>query len=177
MQKSKTFPLKEALAVAEEIADLIRPACIAVHIAGSVRRRATRVHDVDLVAQARYNRVEAPGLFDDGHVKHAPVLLKAALGGIASFPDDAKIIRFVSGGIPVDVYLSEPDGSNLGALLQMRTGSAGHNIQLAQRAMLAGLQYRAGYGIYKDGQRVDDGSESGIYKALGWTCPPPEKRS
>lgn len=62
----------------------------------------------------------------------------------------------------------------------MRTGSPGHNAWLAMKARERGRYYKAGYGIFESdapgADRIDDGSEEGIYRALGLPYPPPATR-
>lgn len=163
--------------VASEIDTLIRSACHRVEVAGSLRRGLPFVHDVDLVIHARYDELHTQDLFGVVTVECTPSILIRALMGIVVFGPNARIIRFAHRGMPVDIYLAEPDGSNVEALLQMRTGSAEHNRNLAARAQSLGLSYRAGYGIFRGDARVDDGTEGGIYRALGLVVPRPADRS
>ena len=64
---SRRFPLMLAHHVATAIVERIAPACERLEIAGSVRRRRDLVHDIDLVAISRLERVQAPqrGLFTE----------------------------------------------------------------------------------------------------------------
>jgi len=76
----------------------------------------------------------------------------------------------------VELYICEQDGSNFEALWQLRTGSAEFNKNLVIRAMRLGLQYRAGYGIFRGEERIDDGTEAGIFTALGLKLVSPAER-
>ncbi len=148
---------------------MILPACHEVTIAGSVRRGCPQVHDVDLVVWPKYTNAAPAGLFDDqvdADLQPVELLERLEALGVKASPE-ARIIRFIWAEIPVELYLCEPDGSNYGALLQMRTGSRQFNVFLAQRAQMLHLRYKAGYGLFDDeGKRVDDGSERGIFDAL-----------
>lgn len=76
-------------------------------------------------------------------------------------------------GVGVDLNFATKD--NFGALLLFRTGSMDHNVKLASKAKKMGLKFSP-YGVFKDGKRIDDNSEEGIFKALGEDYVPPEER-
>ena len=63
MSSGDPIPYAEALPVAEELRELLAPACERIVIAGSLRRRKALVSDVELVAEPRYYDA-AEGLFD-----------------------------------------------------------------------------------------------------------------
>lgn len=187
MSNDTLYPYAKARQAALALIEQLRPACYHIEIAGSIRRVRPQVHDIDLVAWPIYHDEVSANLFGETtQIKSRPDQLLSALGyttGQAVAVDvDAKILKTVSVGIPVEIYLVERDGSNAGALLQMRTGPAAHNAWLAARAQRMHLSYRAGYGIYRLGEdcrftkRVDDGSETGIYQALGLPYPQPDQR-
>jgi len=180
--KGELFDLKVAEAQASVVMMALAPACHRVTLAGSMRRRKAQVHDIDIVAWPLCEEVAAAqtSLFGASETKLLPVKLIEILHSSGMWlrtADDypRKIVLEPGEGhrVPVEIYLAEPDGRNLGALIQMRTGSDRFNVSLAQRAIRMGLQYKAGYGIFRDGERLDDGSEEGIFRALGldW-CPP-----
>lgn len=172
-----SFDYQAGMLAARNVVTLIASACQRVEIAGSLRRKCASVHDVDLVIWPKFSRMEVADLFGgQRQITYVPSILKSALIDYAKFPDEAKIVRFEMQRIPVELYLCEPDGRNFAALWQMRTGSAEHNRNLATQARRKNLMYRAGYGIYRDDTRVDDGSEAGIYTALGLSYPNPESR-
>ena len=175
------YPAQLAQYQANDIIKAISPACLRVELAGSLRRKCEMVHDVDIVAWPIYAVVEQTDIFGNLLATHISFpLLEAALRTLTLDLHLAeKIVRGSRQGIPFEIYLAEPDGSNFEALWQMRTGSAQFNITLAQRAQRLGLYYRAGYGIYNWQQnvRADDGTEEGIFKALLMErYPKPEER-
>lgn len=182
MKKFRAYPIELAKACANDLVLFLAPTCHQLAIAGSVRREKIVVHDIDLVAWARYPEQLAPTLFDGpALLPSGPEALTQAIRRMdLSFHDtrpDAKILRFSYYEIPVEIYLTERDGRNFCALHQMRTGSEEHNKRLAATALASGLEYHAGYGIFRpDGQRVDDGTEAGIYQALGLHFFEPEHR-
>lgn len=186
--KEAVFPLEKARKAAEELVLLLGPACRRIEIAGSLRRKMPVVHDIDLVVWAVYDDKQQPGLFGEVLTLRAgPDKLSLALRNINALPGDkiplpveCKNVRFVWYGYPVDLYLCERDGANFEALLQMRTGPAGHNAWLASRAKIYRMYYKAGYGLFEAyqngelGERADDGTEAGIYAALNLSWPAPQ---
>lgn len=182
----RTYPYSVARNIADHLIEQLAPACHQVLMAGSLRRSVACVHDIDLVVHAKYDDMPAMTLFGGKDiVLNPPIeLLRAVRLAAPAFryPQavDPKIIKFAYQDVPVELYLAERDGSNLAALLQMRTGSAQYNTWLASRAKSKGLYYKAGYGIFKsdapDAARVDDGTEAGIWKALGLLYAEPEMR-
>jgi DNA polymerase/3'-5' exonuclease PolX len=176
MNKS-VFSLRRAQGAAQNLVNLLQPACRQIEIAGSIRRRKAEVHDIDLVVWPYVDRYPETDLFgNEVKVTIEPRRLMDLLEkkGLGEMKPAAKIVKFQWGGIPAELYICEPDGSNFQALLQMRTGSAEFNANLASRAKRMNLKYVAGYGIFRETERVDDGTEAGIFVALGlpWTDPP-----
>jgi DNA polymerase/3'-5' exonuclease PolX len=179
--KTKTYPLATALIIARELGNLLAPACQRVEVAGSVRRLKKEVHDIDLVIWAIYQRTADVDMFgQETNVRFMPYELMGCLRKHVLMKPHAKIVSFAyrcgMDQIPVELYLAEQDGSNFEALLQMRTGSTEFNLNLVSQARRRGLEYRAGYGLYRGEQRVDDGTEAGIFQALEMRYTPPDRR-
>lgn len=180
------YPLSKALEAAEFVKRALAPACVRIETAGSTRRGKTAVHDVDMVVwpEIQMIEVEQQELFAPSEAKPSPAELLDTLirlgwidYAISHYP---RIIRIEASAsdlkIPIELYLTEPDGSNFGALWQMRTGDERFNILLAMRAQKLNLKYQAGHGVYRGQTRVDDGTEDGIFAALGMAPVPVEKR-
>lgn len=183
----KVFPHALAYKAAFVVLSGIEACCHRIAIAGSVRRKADYCHDVDLVLWPKSEMVQPPSLFGDAPAYATPAMLLAILSMLGWYQTETvnpKIIHLQArpedgecGQVPVELYLSEPDGSNYEALLQMRTGCAEFNASLAIRAQKMSLQYKAGYGIFRQGVRVDDKTEHGIFYALGLDWIEPELRN
>jgi DNA polymerase/3'-5' exonuclease PolX len=185
------FERQVALGTAQELMKVFAPAVHKMEIAGSIRREVKYVHDIDLVAWPKYEDIGQPVLFGEGSGEMYPSQLvdlvkqyadMMAIGPkMDEFKPGGKIIKFERCGIPVEIYLVEPDGSNWGALLQCRTGSAEFNRRLATEAIKLGLRYSAGYGLYeKPGVRMDDDTEEDILRQLGiseWYLDPTRRQS
>jgi DNA polymerase/3'-5' exonuclease PolX len=164
------FSLKIAQGAAQNLVNLLQPACRQIEIAGSIRRRKAEVHDIDLVVWPIFERFAATDLFGteiSATIEPRRLMELLEHKGLGEMKPAAKIVKFQWGGIPAELYICEPDGSNYQALLQMRTGSAEFNANLASRAKKMNLKYVAGYGIFRETGRVDDGTEAGIFTALG----------
>lgn len=178
MSKGEAFRYEEIEAIARELAGRLARSCRSIEIAGSVRRKCMYCHDIDLVVWPIYHQQGQPDLFAN-RIKtiFEARRLAAAIGDLTGegmrIKPNAKRVAFTYGGVPVDVYLATLDGANFGALMQLRTGPADFNVQLIALAKSKELEYRAGYGIFSCDQRVDDGTEEGVFRALGmrWVDP------
>jgi DNA polymerase/3'-5' exonuclease PolX len=178
------FALKDALDAANEIADHLRTVCHRVEIAGSIRRECNKVHDIDIVIWPIVEtlHIEQIGLFGQGecivniYPRRLLQLFDEKGWGTFNPKEYPRKLNFQYGEIPVELYICEQDGSNFEALWQLRTGSAEFNKNLVIRAMRLGLQYRAGYGIFRGEERIDDGTEAGIFTALGLKLVSPAER-
>lgn len=172
---SSLYDLAVARDAALEILKKVECACYQIAVAGSIRRGVKRVHDIDLVAWPKYEASGQMDLFGEPAqmVPNALINLLKRHCGMVQYRTEGKIIRTRYADIPLELYLVEPNGSNWGAMLQMRTGSEAFNVKLAMLAQERGYRYRAGYGVFDmrlatgEGEtRVDDDSEEGILKAL-----------
>lgn len=175
--------------VAGVLVPLLQPYCERIEVAGSLRRQCRSIHDLDLVLYPRAVILgQQASLFDSAQVETvlrpafiAPLVEKKILPAVLLNPTVRSEwpgqIRFTFQGLPVDLYLTQPSGCNLGALLQMRTGPAQLNQALAARALQLGWSYRAGYGLFDaNGARLDDDTEAGIFRLLGLRFVPPLER-
>jgi len=181
MSQGEVFRYEVALDVARRVEARLAPACQRIEVAGSVRRCRKFCHDVDVVVWPIYEQHGQPDLFENRIKKVFEARkLSAAIGELVGsrywIRPETKRTGFVFEGVPVDVYLAEPDGGNFEALWQMRTGPAGFNIDLVARAKMWRLVYKPGYGVFRDDVRMDDGTEEGIFKALGLTWIDPAQR-
>ena len=185
--KDMTFDFSLASGIAQQIVDLLVPGCLRIDIAGSLRRGCKIVHDIDIVCFPIMSDVRSnqPDLFSQSEsvgIVKLPIALNAITdyngfgriikdknmyARVFSFNTPKILMQEYSFLIPIEVYVAEPDGKNYEALLQMRTGNANFNICMASRARQLGLTYKAGHGIYNGNERVDDGTEAGIFNILG----------
>jgi DNA polymerase (family 10) len=154
--------LDRALAVGEALAVALRalePGA-RVELAGSARRRAESVKDIDIV-------LDRPALLDRlGSLE----LIEAA----ARTGDGAARARTHS-GVVVELRAVAPE--QFGSLLQHLTGSAAHNAALRERAVRMGL-HLSEYGVLDDatGTTTDCATEEELYATAGLPLIAPELR-
>ncbi|MCW3034009.1 MAG: hypothetical protein JWM60_2354 [Solirubrobacterales bacterium] len=134
-----------------------------VELAGSIRRRADSVKDIDIVA-----------VTDD------PAALLERLGGLeeierVSSSGSAGARARTHAGVGVDLRIAAPGA--LGSLLQHFTGSGAHNTALREAAVRRGLHVSE-YGILDDatGETEPFATERDVYARLGLAYIEPELR-
>jgi len=157
--------LPTALEVGEQVAEALRahPAAVHVEIAGSARRLADSVKDLDIVAAATDPAALAAALADVDALESAGTAGENAARGRAH------------NGLGIDLRVVEPD--QFGNLLQHFTGSARHNVALREAAVRRGVHISE-YGILDDetGETTRCATEEEVYERLGMPWIPPELR-
>src|SRR4051812_14183050 len=157
--------LNKALEIGEEIVAALRahPASDRVELAGSARRLADSVKDLDIIATAS-----------------DPPALLAAFAELdviesASSPGDNAARARTHTGMAVDLRVVEPD--QFGNVLQHLTGSKAHNMALREAVVRRGLHVSE-YGILDDatGETHRCATEEEVYARLGLPWIPPELR-
>jgi DNA polymerase (family 10) len=132
-----------------------------VLVAGSARRMADSVKDIDLIALTR-----------------KPVTLAKSLAELAEIESVASAGRAgtkarTHSGVSVDLRIAKP--SQLGNLLQHFTGSGKHNAALREAAVRKGLHVSE-YGIDDGAKTTTCASEQDVYAKLGLSYIEPELR-
>jgi len=161
--RSRT-PLGRALAMAHNLIAALRedPAVQQIEPAGSLRRRAETVGDIDILVTS--DRPEA--------VMQRFVSLPQVREVIARGETKCSILH--REGIQVDLRVVEPGA--FGAALQYFTGSKAHNIRLRELAVRRKLKINE-YGVFDEaGSRLAGRTEEELYAALGLPWIPPEIR-
>ncbi len=158
--------LPKALQLGQALADGLTERAGAgtdVRIAGSARRMADSVKDVNLIALTR-----------------KPVTLAKSLSSLPEIESVASAGRAGAkarshSGVNVDLRIAKP--SQLGNLLQHFTGSGKHNAALREAAVRRGLHVSE-YGVYDDatGTTTTCASEQELYALLGLAYIEPELR-
>jgi DNA polymerase (family 10) len=162
------FLLPKALAIAEQVLGGLRAqggraGLERVELAGSARRLADSVKDLDIIATASDPAALAAAFADLDVIESA-----------GSAGDNAARGRTHS-GLAIDLRVVEPD--QFGNLLQHFTGSAEHNLALREAAVRRGLHVSE-YGILDDatGETTRCATEEEVYERLGLAWIPPELR-
>ncbi|MGH3992053.1 MAG: PHP domain-containing protein, partial [Pseudonocardiaceae bacterium] len=157
--------LSKALAVGEELAGSLRdhPAALRVELAGSARRQADTVKDLDIVAAAA----------DPAALAEHFCSLQAVDVVHSSGEAGAKVLTH--SGLPVDLRIVPEQA--FGNLLQHFTGSGRHNEAMRTAAVKRGLHVSE-YGIADDasGESIACEAEEEVYERLGMQWIPPELR-
>jgi DNA polymerase (family X) len=157
--------LSHALGIGEDLVGALRdhPSAIRVELAGSARRMADSVKDLDIVVASS----------DPARLVKAFCGLDAVDEVQASGEAGAKVVTH--SGLPVDLRIVPQEA--FGNLLQHFTGSGRHNEALRTEAVRRGLHVSE-YGIADDesGESVAYGSEHEVYERLGMEFIPPELR-
>ena len=157
--------LSRAIETADEIVEALRahPAADRVEAAGSLRRWADSVKDIDIIATTSDPPALAAALVD------LEIVESASQTGTAG----ARVTTH--SGLKVDLKIVEPD--QFGNVLQHFTGAKAHNVALRESAVRRGLHVSE-YGILDDatGETLRCASEEEVYRALGLDWIPPELR-
>jgi len=159
---SHALPLAEALVA--ELRERGKDAGVhRVEIAGSARRRADSVHDLDIIATAD----DAEALVEVFRTSE----LVAEVGSTGSNGAHGTL----QSGMAVDLRVVAPD--QFGNLLQHFTGSKAHNVAIREAAVKRGLHVSE-YGILDDetGKTARFATEEEVYDRLGLPWIPPELR-
>jgi DNA polymerase (family X) len=157
--------LGRARAIGGEIVEALRahPAAVRVELAGSARRWADSVKDLDVVAAS-----EDPEALIAAFARLDQVEAVTASG-------EAGARARTHTGMAVDLKVVAPD--QFGNLLQHFTGNKQHNVALREAAVRRGLHVSE-YGILDDatGETLRCATEQEVYAALGYAYVEPELR-
>jgi DNA polymerase (family X) len=157
--------LSQALEVGEGIVDALRahPAAVRVELAGSARRMADTVKDLDIVAASSEPRALADAFCALDQVDDP------------QSPGEAGARAMTHQGLPIDFRVVSEE--NFGNLLQHFTGSGKHNEALRTEAVRRGLHVSE-YGVSDDesGQTHACATEEEVYSLLGMDYIEPELR-
>jgi len=163
--ESTKYTIEMGRKVAELVIKRLEPYCKPARcvVAGSIRRGAPMVHDVDIVL--------IPG--DSWNLYQEILALNKPF---KPSPDGPKIKKIRVGGMPVDLYIT--DEREWATILLIRTGSVANNIRLCTRAKDIGFQLKAdGSGLFNQfNKRIAGDTEMSIYGALGLPYQNPDER-
>lgn len=159
------YVLDRARAIGDALVDALRahPAAMRVELAGSARRWADSVKDLDVVAAS-----------EDPEALIAAFAVLDQIETVTSSGDAGARARTHT-GMSVDLKVVAPD--QFGNLLQHFTGNKQHNVALREAAVRRGLHVSE-YGILDDGtgETLRCASEEEVYAALGYAYVEPELR-
>jgi DNA polymerase/3'-5' exonuclease PolX len=190
-------PLAAAEAIAAELVGMLRECCARIDVAGSVRRRAAEVGDVELLAEPLV-LVQSVGLFDEPSPTDqlaARCELLRVRGDIARELDGRRRPawgprhkRFAYRGLGVDLFVVKAP-AEYGVLLALRTGPALFSRRLVTVRQAGGflpswfvvhdgaLWYRGRDDDQHPERRISTPTEQAFFAALGLRWLPPSERT
>jgi DNA polymerase (family 10) len=156
--------LDRAMVAAQVVIEWLQrlPGVEEVQPAGSVRRRAETVGDVDILVTTggAGKDVLTPEQIIESFSKAPFVERILGAGGTKG----SALVRIDATAVQVDVRVVPPE--SFGAASQYFTGSKAHNVRLRELAVKAGLKLNE-YGLFKGETMVAGATEEGIYAKLG----------
>ena len=175
-KQSTLFPAKEtetleelelgkAKLIAEEVMFQLRRYCEKIVVVGSIRRNKPIVRDADFVVVTNdldwYNLGQELRRMKTKKVNAGNKIIKTL------YPYEEKYFQ-------LDFYRASKD--NFGVIKLIRTGSADHNMWLAQFAISKGMRIKFSQGLLKDKLVVAGETEESIFEALELPYKKPEER-
>jgi len=154
----KTYvPLAKGEEIAGRLATLLRASGAAVYVVGSIRRKASRVGDIDFVAVSE---------------KPASALLRGVEGLQFDSGGEGRAFGYFEG---MAVNLWTCPETELGAALFNWTGPTGYIIHYRKLAQEMGLHLDQ-HGLWQDDILIISDTEEAIFVTLGKPYKPPELR-
>jgi len=156
-------PIADAEAYVRPIIERLRATKGAreVEIAGSLRRRAETVGDVDILVSSTRPRPVAEAFLS------APGVARVLARG------DTRCSVVLASGLQVDLRIVPP--VSYGAALHYFTGSKAHNIAVRTMGVKRGLKINE-YGVFHGAKRMAGRTEQEVYAAVKLPWMPPELR-
>ena len=176
------WSLTEADKVAQGLISILRPSCRRVEVAGSLRRRAPTVGDIELLCVSKTGGNEALGgylqldqeilaLIDEGILTY-----RLNKRGHRNFGPKNKLMVHKPSGISVDIFSTT--AHNWGMALMVRTGPKDWNIKVMSHLRRNGMKGHAYGGVTdQDGQELSCPTEQDVFRLLGWGFVTPENRN
>jgi DNA polymerase/3'-5' exonuclease PolX len=170
-------PLAEARAVADELVTILGLGCERIEVAGSVRRGAPDVGDIELVAVPLIESVPL-GFFDTAEVSTLDLLLytlviQGTLAAPAVRGERYTKLHHAASGLQVDLFIVRPPAS-WGVIFLIRTGPAAYSQALVTEArrrhfhVAGGALHRGGLGCGAEPcEAIPTPEEKDVYRALG----------
>ncbi|MBI4718405.1 MAG: DNA polymerase/3'-5' exonuclease PolX [Planctomycetes bacterium] len=160
-------PLGEALPIAEKIVAWLRelPGVTHVSIAGSLRRGAETIGDVDILCDAA----------DGERIVKQFSAMEGVKRVLASGGTKGSVTVDIGDGRELQVDLRVVPGESYGAALQYFTGSKQHNVRLRELAVKRKWRLNE-YGLFDGEKQLAGRREEDVYKKLGVPFVPPELR-
>lgn len=180
------WPLQEARTVAEELVSILSLWCDRIEVAGSIRRMAPTVGDIELLCVPKYGSRQI-NLFGDttkvdllsGGVQElmnqGVLAVRLNATGHKTFGELNKLMIHIPSSIPVDIFSTGLP--NWGMALVVRTGPRDWNIRMMARFKELGMRGHAYGGVTdQDGRELLCPTEDEVFRLLKWSYKTPEHR-
>lgn len=150
----------QAFAVATAVMEELRPHCLRIEIAGSIRRKKALVGDIEIVA---IPKPYTTGVSESGIALVVNKWVKVK--GEMEFGKTKYTQRTLPAGIALDLFIA--DETNWGLIFAMRTGSAdfSHKV-LASGWVSRGFKSIGGY-MTRDGEKLEVKEEVDLFRIAG----------
>lgn len=181
------IPRATAQLVADELLEVLGSACERIVIAGSLRRGAAEMKDVELVALPRLG-VDLLGQPRPDDCELTRALERELTGGRLRWrtethpaPASLRVARrmwalvHVAREVPVDLFAVRPP-AQWGAILAIRTGPAEYSRELVTRCRDRGLRCEDGRLVDAGGRTVPTSTEQAFIAACGMPWREPHQR-
>lgn len=182
MSQGEKVGLSTARAAAERLVSMLAPACERIAIAGSIRRGAPLVSDIEIVAIPKY-AVESGDLWGtpveidqlaerldslraSGALPLREVEAHRADGTVEITKRDGRSYKaLMFDGFPVDLFIVH-DPAQWGVIFTIRTGPAEWSHRLVTDCKKYLRRVEGGY-LYRSGQRVPCPEEIDFFRGIG----------
>jgi len=154
--------LAQALPLAEDALNALKPYCERILIAGSIRRQRPEVKDIELVV---IPRMVPAGLFHD-ELEVDPDFCGTVnrWHKVKGEPTGKYTQRVLPGGMALDLFIANPD--NWGWILALRTGSSDFNQKVLLHAMHQQGYSSDGGTLLRYGKVIPTSEEVDVFRLL-----------
>jgi len=167
----KRWPYAEAKKIAEGVVSQLKPFCSRCEIAGSVRRMAPTIGDIEIVAQLLPFTDSL--IYERGIAKVVNRWPK--IRGGMNFGKTKYTQRILPEGIKLDLFFCTPE--NWGNIYAIRVGSANFSHKVLARGWSRqGFKSIDGF-LWKNGKKYECREERDVFKLAGVPWVPPNKRN
>ncbi len=157
----------QAIQIATAARKALAPRCLRIAIAGSLRRKAPEVGDIEIVAIPKPYET---GLFESGIATIVNQWEKVRGELPCRYTQ-----RMLPEGIALDLFFATPD--NWGYIFPVRTGSAEFSKRLAAGWVRNGYHGQDGMLVDQSGSPVPCPEEEDLFHLAGFKWIPPESRT
>lgn len=182
------YPRHKALPIAATLCDLLAAECSRIAVAGSIRRRADQVSDIEILYIPRTATADNDLFGECDHINFADRAIQSMLDyglisqrlnarGQSTWGDKNKLAIHTRSGIPIDFFATTEDC--WWNYLVCRTGPAESNIRIATAAKTRGCQwnpYGPGYTRLRDGHQFPMTSEAAVFHFVEFPYLEPHQR-